>query len=579
MKKILIFVFSLLITQAFAFNNEPVDPKKPKNNDHWKEIKSGTYFSFIDADFSLSKHTYPLANQTSNSWNAEGWKNEIVHTQLAFWNNQSEFNGQQVELLVSDLKSNKSIIKKEDISFSPISYVISDDPSKLKSGCGINVILDSTLIADHILQTHKFEYQAFETRALWLSINIPSDATVGEYKGNVKLRIGKGKNSKELSLPYTISVLNRTLPQAKDWKFHLDLWQNPYSSARYHAVEAFSDKHLALIKPNMQRLANAGQKNITTTIIYDPWNSQTFDKYESMIQWTKKKNGSWVYDYTKFDKWVEFMQSLGIDDYINCYSMIPWNLSFQYYDEEKNSIETLRAKPEEDLYAQHWLPFLKDFAQHLKTKGWFEKTTIAMDERPMKDMQAATAIIKAADKDFNISLAGYYHQELSDDIIDYSIPLYSNMAEDVLASRKEKGYKTTLYTCCSEIYPNTFTSSGYYEPIWLMLNTVERGFDGYLRWSFDNWNKSPLEDTRFGPFAAGDTYLIYPDNETSIRFENLIDGIQQVEKIRILREEFKANPEALSTLNEQIRGFNNAAIQRDLIPSQVKSLKKSVNSH
>lgn len=574
------FILCLFIAQTFALNKEPIDPKKPKNNTHWKQIKPAVYFSFLDAAFSPAKHTFPQGNQTAQTWAAEAWRNETIHTQLAFWNNLPAFDGQQVELLSTVLKSGKHSIPESNISFTPIAYVLSDDPSKLKSACGINIILDSTLVADRILNTNTFTFQSFETRVLWLSINIPADAAPGIYKGTLSVTIGNkgGASTKKITLPYTVKVLARTLPAAKEWDFHLDLWQNPYSSARYYNLEPFSEEHLKIITPAMEHLAQAGQKNITTTIIYDPWNSQTYDKYEGMVQWLKKKDGTWAYDYSTFDKWVTFMHDIGIDKYINCYSMIPWNLSFQYYDEATGKTEMLKAKPGEDTYEQHWLPFLQDFAKHLKAKGWFEKTTIAMDERPMKDMQTATAIIKAADPAFKISLAGYYHEELSDDIIDYSIPFYSNMAADVLAARKAKGYKTTLYTCCTEILPNTFTSSGYYEPTWLMLNAVERGFDGYLRWSFDNWNKSPENDTRFGPFAAGDTYLIYPNNESSTRFENLIDGIQQVEKIRILRHDKQVNPAVLQAMEEQIKNFSNKDIKRDLIPTQVKSLKKTLNS-
>ena len=576
------YIFNLFLcfvaSQSLAQSIEPLDPKKPKDNAHWQQITPNTYISFVDPDFSLSKHQIPTESQILKTWKGEGWKNETIHTQLAFWNNLSKYNGQKVELITSDLTFGKSRIKKENITLSPISYVISDDPSKLKSGCAISVILDSTLVADRIEQTTHFQYQENETRPLWLSINIPSDAKAGLYNGNLKLNIGEGKSKKTLTLPYTVQVANRTLTSAKDWEFHLDLWQNPYSSARYYGVEPFSAKHFELIKPSMQKLAAAGQKNITTTLIFDPWNSQTYDKYDSMIKWVKKQDGTWSYDYTDFDKWVNFMHEIGIDKYINCYSMIPWNLSFQYFDDGSNKNEFLKAKPNEDAYQQHWLPFLKDFAAHLKSKGWFDKTTIAMDERPMKDMQAATAIIKNADKDFKISLAGYYHPELSDDIIDYSIPFHSTMADDILKARKEKGYKTTFYTCCSEIFPNTFTSSGNHEPTWLMINAVQRGFDGYLRWSFDNFNKSPYTDTRFGPFAAGDTYLIYPKNETSIRLEKLIDGIQQVEKIKILKKDLPAGSAGLTDLDNQINNFNNKNVNRDLIPSQVKNLKKSLNS-
>jgi len=492
-----------------------------------------------------------------------------------------KFDNSTIELSVSDLKSNKNRITKNNIQFAPIAYVISDDPSKLKSACGINVILDSTLVADRILNSNTYTFNSKETRTLWLSVTVPQDAKPGIYKGEVNVKITSSNQTKELTLPYIINVSKHKLDAAKDWDFHLDLWQNPYSSARYYDLEVFSKEHLEKIKPSMERLANAGQKNITTTLIYDPWNSQTFDKYDAMIRWTKKTDGSWHYDYTLFDRWVEYMHELGVSDYINCYSMIPWNLSFYYFDEATQQRQVLKANPSEKAYEDHWYPFLKDFAAHLKKKGWFKKTTIAMDERPMKDMQAAIGIIKKADPNFQISLAGYYHPELSDDIIDYAIPFYDTMAEDILASRKAKGYKTTAYTCCTEIFPNTFTSSGYHEPIYMIVNTIQRGFDGYLRWAYDCWNGNPLEDTRFGSWAAGDTYLVYPENETSIRFEKLREGIQTVEKIKALRAILSKDgkTEELKTLEQEIQKFSNKNINRDLIPAQVKSLKNLLNSH
>ena len=64
------------------------------------------------------------------------------------------------------------------------------------------------------------------------------------------------------------------------------------------------------------------------------------------------------------------------------------------------------------------------------------------------------------------------------------------------------------------------------------------GFTGYLRWAYNNWVKDPLRDSRFRTWPAGDLYQIYPGPRTSIRFEKFIEGIQDFEKIRILREEF-----------------------------------------
>lgn len=48
-----------------------------------------------------------------------------------------------------------------------------------------------------------------------------------------------------------------------------------------------------------------------------------------------------------------------------------------------------------------------------------------------------------------------------------------------------------------------------------------------------------MTDTRFHMFAPGDTYFVYPDGRTSVRYERMVEGIQMSEKIRLLREELE----------------------------------------
>jgi HKD family nuclease len=54
--------------------------------------------------------------------------------------------------------------------------------------------------------------------------------------------------------------------------------------------------------------------------------------------------------------------------------------------------------------------------------------------------------------------------------------------------------------------------------------------------------------------------MVYPDARSSIRFERLVEGIQDAEKIRVLREKYngEGTPEALAKLaelEEAIVGF------------------------
>lgn len=130
-----------------------------------------------------------------------------------------------------------------------------------------------------------------------------------------------------------MKVNERILPAPRDWAFWLDMWQNPYAVARYYQVPLWSEAHFEAMRPVMKQLADAGQKCITASIMHQPWGGQTEDPFESMVMRVKKLDGSWEYDYAVFDKWVEFALSMGIDREINCYSMIPWKLSFRYYDQ------------------------------------------------------------------------------------------------------------------------------------------------------------------------------------------------------------------------------------------------------
>ena len=485
---------------------------------------------------------YPMGIETpvpvSSVNSASAWRGERVNFQLLVSNRAlpKQSSGSSVEYKFSDLKCGKSIIPAANVVGGFVQPVITDK----FTGCGRHEVdaYGDELVADRITDTNPTVVACGSCRGLWFTVQVPQDARPGTYKGYVELS-SEGKRQKH---QYTVKVLDRTLPAPKDWKFHLDLWQNPYAIARVHNVELWSEEHFNVLRPYMLKLASAGQKAITATLIDRPWNGQTYDPFGSMVTWVRKADGTWWYDFTIFDRWVEFMMGCGIDKEITCFSMIPWKLSFRYYDQATHSHKYINCAPGDEAYAGFWGGMLKAFAAHLKEKGWFEKTFISMDERSLQQMQSAIRVIKENAPGLKISMAGNYHPEIEEDIYDYCLDLYAyqHYTPELLAKRRLQGKVSTYYTCCSAEYPNLFTFSAPADAEFIALEALAKDLDGYLRWAYNSWTVTPEEDSRFTAWPAGDTYVIYPFSISSVRWERLVQGIQQYEKYKILLAEAEA---------------------------------------
>ena len=575
--KYLVFSSFLLISfSAFAQDASFVLQKKPNTDPanraaKWSDVPADAYVSFAGSDTRFSQ-LLPPDIKLKNQWKTTAWKGEKVHTQIVLWAKKKIDN---ISIQLDDLKDNSdNTITKANITSGFLEYVITDE---FRDGCGYRkpTDFDSSLVAD-IINTKMTLAKLDEntTLPIWLSIKIPATAKAGQYTGNVTINAGT-----KFQLQVVVEVINRALPSPDKWKYQLDLWQHPAAIARVHNVPLWNDAHFTAMKQYYTMLANAGQKIITASIVNEPWGHQTYDDYPSLVKWTKKKNGGWSYDYSLFDKYVSFVMSCGIKARINCYSMVPWKIAFTYYDDASQKEAVFTEGIGTHGYNAFWTPMLKDFTAHLKEKNWFGITAIAMDERPMPAMQSVIKLLKTIDKNWKISLAGNYHPEIENDIFDYCIASNLRFPDDVLQKRTRQGKESTWYTCCSEKYPNGFTFSPPDEHVWIGWYTAATQMDGYLRWAFNSWTEKPLVDSRFRAWPAGDTYQVYPGPISSIRFEKLIEGIQDFEKINLLKTEYKRNNEInkLKQLEATLQGFTIAKLATVTAAEMVAKAKHVIN--
>lgn len=576
--KNLLFIFLIVLCSSLSAQDVSLVLQKKTvlnvavKNSQWQNLNAPVQVSFANSNIRYEQDVVPEITP-QNTALLTAWKGEKIHTQLVVWGRTDV---PSVTIETNDFQTdNGKKIAKENITAGFVEYVMADE---YRDGCGHRQSrdFDSSLRADRINTSlssaalHKNSVQP-----VWISIKVPSNTPAGIYNGVVTV-----KADKNYTLDLSVKVLNRTLLPPSQWGFHLDLWQHPASIARVHNVKLWSDEHFELMKKYYTLLASAGQKNITASIVNEPWGHQTYDDYPSLIKWIKKKDGTWQYDYTLFDKYISFVMSCGIKQRINCYSMVPWKIAFQYYDESIGKDTVFTDAIGTPAYNEFWRTMLTDFTKHLKAKGWFDITAIAMDERPMPAMQSVISLLKQIDTNWKIALAGDYHPDIEEDVYDYCIASRLQFPADTLQLRHQQGKISTWYTCCTEKYPNGFTFSPPAEHVWIGWYTAAKNMDGYLRWAYNSWPKDPLNDSRFTAWPSGDTYQVYPGPMTSIRFEKLIEGIQDFEKIRILKNEYKQNNDEkhLKELQDVLAQFDIENLSKKSAEEMVLSAKQLLNN-
>lgn len=534
---IMVILFGVKIQPAKVVTfTEPSDPQAVTSEDEAAWVKAGPVLnaSWADPDFRYTRGEVP-AMLHDGVYRITAWKGERASAMLVLWSNAAK---QGVTCKVRRFKADGASMPASIAQTHFVRYTLADKMLHgfKKDGGFRQGKFPPVLTPDMLDSLSTFDMAPHETRPVWVSINVPQDATAGLYRTNVIISdSGRGK----IVLPMELEVVDHVLPAPSEWGYHLDLWQHPSAVARAQGLELWSDAHFDAMKPLMKRLADAGQKVVTATLNKDPWNHQCYDAYEAMIKWTRHADGSWSYDYTVFDRWVQFMLDLAIDREINCYSMVPWNCEVEYYDEATGETVTVKAEPGKKEFPVIWTPFLKDFKSHLAEKGWLEFTNIAMDERSPEAMQAAADLLSECAPEMGFALADNHSSYkkftmMRDVCVDIGQEPVSQKNIDM---RREQGQYTTFYICCVPSFPNTFSTSDPYESELLGWYNVAYDYDGMLRWAYNSWPESPETDSRYKFWMSGDTYLVYPHNRSSVRFEKLIDGIEAAEKIRQLRRE------------------------------------------
>ena len=544
----------------------------------WAGVGPGLHVSFASKDACYLRHAVPAVSPAREHL-ATAWRGERVNILALAWT--AEDIG-QVRLVPGPLRNEKgAAISPENLQVRFVRYVASSRPfASLDVGCGESGASQIWLLPDLLDPLPGMDLEARTARPIWISIDVPRDAEPGVYSGELKV-LCRGGSSVPLRL--TLHVQGAILPAPADWKFRLDLWQNPWAVAHAHGLRPWSAPHLDVLRPHLRMLADAGAKFTTTYVCHSPWKDDTYVADSTMVEWIRMPDGSWAFDYSIFDKYVELATECGLGDSITCYTMLPWGHRVRFLDKGTGEYSWQQWPPDSEDFKSFWRLFLQDLRRHLVEKGWYSRSYMGINENKMEETLSAIRTLRQDSGDWRITYAGEWHPELDELLDDYCVIVDKSMSREHIPQRRRAGRTTTYYVCCHPPKPNNFVFSPPAENTWMGWYAAAFGYDGFLRWAYDSWAGDAGRDARHVLFPAGDCFLVYPGSRSSIRFERLREGIVDYEKVRILREALGKRSGAevggeLEEMRKVLSGFDYQRAQTEPAAQPVNSAREFVNA-
>ncbi|MCP4640497.1 MAG: DUF4091 domain-containing protein [bacterium] len=374
---------------------------------------------------------------------------------------------------------------------------------------------------------------------LWITAHAPKGQPAGVYKGSITV----SASGREVAcIPIEVTVFAFTLPEATHTETAYGVgvnrdWHGPLSDDQAREVHDLYMRFCA-------------ERRIS------PYSPHAGSEFAISFEGDPPKA---AVDFTAFDVAMErYLDEFGF----NAFRLggIPGELAgHPRYSSEYDHLF-------KDAYGQ--------VQEHLREKGWLDKAYWYWVDEPQRtqyaDVMRGMQLLKEACPDIRRLLTcnqeqapvPYFH-----DTVNLWVPIMDRYDLDRAHARQALGETIWWYVCTGPKapYPNNFIDHpaiNHRVRFW-MIDAF--GLDGSLYWSVTSWRQNPWEQAMAispsgGPWGNGDGRLLYPPRRTrpdvpvveppvsSIRFENLRDGLEDREYLLLLDTVARHNKDAAKTL-------------------------------
>jgi Glycoside hydrolase 123, catalytic domain/Glycoside hydrolase 123 N-terminal domain len=216
---------------------------------------------------------------------------------------------------------------------------------------------------------------------VWVTVKVPAGAKPGAYAGKL---IIKALDQKTQEVPIKIQVADFVLADPVDFRIQNVALQSQDAVAKHYGTPMWSEKHLKNMGRSLKLLAQINSKQLAMNLCVNFYGLDGND--QSMVYWIKQKDGSYKYDFSPFDKYLDLAaKTIGKPNLIrlNCWGelnqktnvMIECGKYVSVLDQKTGELSRMeQPRLGTDASYKLWKPVLETALKKIKDRGWLDVT-------------------------------------------------------------------------------------------------------------------------------------------------------------------------------------------------------------
>lgn len=242
--------------------------------------------------------------------------------------------------------------------------------------------------------------------SLWFTVRVPKDAKAGAYEGVITVT---ANGLKATAVPLRVTVHDWAMPDPKDFRQrHLQM-MSAESVALHYNVPFWSDRHFELMGKSLALMAEVNARQVILNLAIDFYDIGS--NRESLVRWIRQADGSYTYDFTPFDKYLDMAARVigkPMPLRLNCwgeferkgsgvvYSGTNWNVkTVSLLNPATGKLEPLEQPVfgTEESFA-FWKPVLDEVRRKIEVRGWFDVTCMGHNSYCYEPLPRTVSVYK-----------------------------------------------------------------------------------------------------------------------------------------------------------------------------------------